>query len=147
MGLAVFVGSRGGGGWWVLGVGVVVMLWSIWAWGSSIGEMWVGGHVLGSGVVGGVWVLQALHCNVLSCVWVWVLALGRERVWCRIVSMTRGVGSLIVLGVAVPVGIGRVAGMGGGSGSRLARLCGMGVGSIVSVCCIVLFRFCVGLYG
>jgi len=105
------------------------------------------GHVLGSEVVGGVWVFQALYCNMLSCVWVWVLALGRERARCCIFCKISGVGSLTVLGVAVSVGIGRVACMGGGSGSRLACMCGVGVRSIGPVCCIVLFRFRVGLCG
>jgi len=47
---------------------VVVVLWFIWAWGLSLGEVWAGGHVLGAGVVGGVWIVQALHCGILSCV-------------------------------------------------------------------------------
>jgi hypothetical protein len=64
--------------------------------------------VLGFGVVGrvwvsGGWVAQALHCNMLSCVWVGMLALDRERVRCRIFGlMMREVGSLMGLGVVVP---------------------------------------------
>ena len=72
--------------------------------------------MLDSGVVEGVWVFQALHWNMLSCVWVWVLALGREQVRCRIFCKIRGVGSLMALGVVVSVGIGRVTYISGGVG-------------------------------
>ena len=49
------VGSRGDDRWWLVGVVFVIILWSIWACGSSIGEVWVGGLVLYFRVIGGYW--------------------------------------------------------------------------------------------
>ena len=61
---------------------------------------------------------------MLSCVWVWLLALGRERVRRRIFGLLRGVGSVVVSVVVVSMGEGRVLNVDGGSGSSLARFVG-----------------------
>jgi hypothetical protein len=84
---------------------------------------------------------------MLSCGWVWLLALGRGRgrVRRRIFLLLRGVGSVAVLGVEVSTSEGRVLDVSGGSGSILARSCGVGVWAVGSMCCVGLFWFRVGM--
>ena len=85
-----------------------------------VGRRVFSSSVVGREWVGGGWIFEALHYSMQSCVWLWVLALKRERVRRRIFCPSREVGSLMVLGVVVSMGEGRVTGMVRGSGSRLA---------------------------